>query len=172
MADEVFGFTLTPQLENGSPVYNNDATAKNPIGSKIRWKGNTYRYVKFDNGTSNVASAAKGAAHWKTLTPTTSPPVATVTSDQTDACFGVNGVAGIFLGVITDQYYGWIQVGGQAQVTAGAGTVEGDQLVGGTTDLQLERIASGSNLTNKLVGIVKEGSTSGGPTVLLVGMDW
>lgn len=67
--------------------------------------GNTYQYVKFDNGAGNVASVDGGAAYWKDKANWT------VTSDKTDNQFGAAipaGVAGVFLGVITDLRFTWV----------------------------------------------------------------
>jgi len=93
------------------------------VGSKC------YRLVKFDNGSGNVASAAKGVAHWKDRS------TFTVTSDVTDAESGNNGVAGIFLAAITDGYYCFVQIGGLAQFTTGGGVADGDLVVSKGTDL-------------------------------------
>lgn len=170
--DIYIGYSQTPQLPSngGAPDTANDATATNPLGIRCRWKGNTYRYVLFSNGTGDVASAAKGAAYWSALNPQT--PTYTVTSDESDSLFGINGAAGIFGGVVTDGYYTWIQCAGLRQVTATGAFVTGDKIIGSSTDLTFGRIALGSNNTDVVFGVVQSGSTSGGPTVLLQAMDW
>ncbi len=108
------------------------------LGAVVEDAGKVYRLVKFDNGTGNVASAAGGAAHWKTRASFI------VTSDQTDHESGVNGIAGGFLGVVTDLYYCFVQIGGlQAVITDGNAT-KGSCAVGTTTDLTFGNMADGA----------------------------
>lgn len=71
--------------------------------------GKIYKYVQFDNGAGNVASAANNLAYYKDST------MLVVTSDYSDA--NASQVAGVFLGVVTDQYYCWIQIGGVATLS-------------------------------------------------------
>lgn len=99
------------------------------LGMVIEDDNKVYRLVKFDNGTADVASAAKGVAHWKDRS------TYTVTSDCTDAEMVNNGVAGIFLGVLTDGYYGFVQIGGLASFTTGGGVSKGDAVVSKGVDL-------------------------------------
>jgi hypothetical protein len=110
------------------------------VGMVIQDADKCYRLVKFDNGTANVASAANGAAHWKDRS------TFTVTSDQTDAESTINGVAGIFLGVLTDSYYGFIQIGGLCSFTTGGSVTKGDLCIGTTTDLTLATQAAVNTL--------------------------
>jgi len=99
------------------------------LGMVIEVGNKVYRLVKFDNVTGNVASAAGGAAHWKTRASFI------VTSDQTDAEAGVAGVAGGFLGVVTDGNYCFVQIGGVQSVTTDGNADAGDIAVGTSTDL-------------------------------------
>lgn len=138
----------------GGIANTNDATAKNPLGTLYRYKGNMYRYVKFDNGSGNVASAAYGVAHWKTLSPSTG--VFTVTSDYTDAIGTINTIAGIFQCAVTDAYYTWIQVGGVALVTCNSSQVAGDIGIGSSSDLTFGRIAADATITSVPYGVAIE----------------
>jgi hypothetical protein len=154
--DGLFAFgnaeTVELPINTGAPDTANDASAKAPLGTLYRFKGNLYRYVKFDNGTNNVAAIAYGVAHWKTLTPASG--IFTVTSDYADALASINGVAGILGCVVTDAYYTWIQVGGVATVKCAASMVAGDKGIGDSgTNLQLARIAAGSSTTSIAFGI-------------------
>jgi len=99
------------------------------LGMVIEVGNKCYRLVKFDNGTGNVASAANGVAHWKDRS------TFTVTSDYTDAESTINGVAGVFLGVVTDGSYCFVQIGGLASFTTGGSVVKGDLCIGTSTDL-------------------------------------
>jgi hypothetical protein len=146
---------IPPDLSVGGGIANtNDATAKNPLGTLYRYKGNVYRYVKFDNGSGDVAALAGGPVHWKTLSPSTG--VFTVTSDYTDAAMNVNSVAGIILSVVTDLYHTWIQVGGVALAKSHASQVAGDIAIGASTDLVFGRIAADATITSVPFGVAIE----------------
>lgn len=174
MPGGIFGeISNTPEISTGNPATVNDATAKMPIGATFRHNGKKYRYVRFNNGTGNVAPVAGGPAWPHTITVPTSlvGPVFTVTADQTDSIMERSAV-GAFLGVPTDGNYCCIQIGGIAQCVVPGG-VEGDMVIGSATDNQFDRIAAGSNLTRPLMGIRMEGaSASGLSPVLLMNMDW
>jgi hypothetical protein len=133
MNSPLYGFTLTGQISPGTPLTVDDAVAagpRMPLGAKITWKGNVYRYVKFDNGTGNVAAVKGGPAYWKTLTPTATTPVWTVTSDASDGAYLAQGVAGIFVNVPTDLNFCFIQVAGVASIYAGATNAAGAMYFG------------------------------------------
>lgn len=132
----------------------NDATAKNPLGTLYRYKGNVYRYVKFNSGGHAVAALTGGPVHWKTLDP--SVGTFTVTSDYTDSFGTVNAVAGIILNVVTTLYYTWIQVCGVAMAKSHASQVAGDIAIGASTDLVFGRIAADGNLTSVPYGVAIE----------------
>lgn len=164
-----FGNLETVEIPQAGPQAANDATAKCPIGVLLRYKGNLYRYVKFDNGAA-VAAVVGGVAYWKTLTPTTG--VFTVTSDETDSVAGINGVAGVLGCVVTDLYYTWIQVGGIVSAKVAASTVAGDKMIGNATDLTFNRIAVGGAVTDVVFGVAHGAlnTTTGLATVLLQDM--
>lgn len=175
----IFGNNMIaqPEIDARGPEYQNDATARNPIGGKIRWNNKILRYVRFDNGTGNVTPSAGGPAWGKTITPAataTAQPIFTVTADQTDSVFGQTPVGAFlqFTTAPTDLYYIWIGIGGIHQCLVPA-AVEEDMVIGSSTDNQFGRIAAGSNLTRPMVGIRMEGSSSSGLSpVLLTNMDW
>lgn len=172
MAGERFGLeTQTVQISTGDPTTVNDELAQNPLGTVILFKGLKYRYVKFDNGAA-VASAANGAAHWKVLTPTTNPPVFTVTSDQTDAIATIQSVAGIFGGIVTDLFHCFIQISGPSSATVDTAVTVGDAIIGSTTDLEFGRSAEGVDVRGTLYGTALTTGTSGTATVLLQNLDW
>lgn len=123
------------------------------LGQVVEEAGKCYRLVQFDNGTGNVASAAGGVAHWKTRASFI------VTSDQTDAEASLNGVAGGFLGVQTDQYYCFIQMGGTQAVTTDTTQSAGTALIASTTDLTL--VATTTNTKgNQLIYAISYGTVS------------
>lgn len=136
-----------------------------PIGAQLgqvyEQDGKCYRLVQFDNGTGNVAAVVGGAAYWK------SKASYIVTSDATDAeAAAVNGVAGGFLDVLTDQYYGLIQIGGdQTGVSVAAGTAVGGQLSGSTTDMQLAKTDAGTASVNVVVATALTAVSGGTSTV-------
>ena len=173
MPNERFGLeTQTMQISTGDPASVNDELAQNQLGIVILHKGLKYRYVKFDNGAGNVASAAKGLAHWKVLTPTTNPPVFTVSSDQDDAIATIQSVAGVFGGIVTDGNFCFIQISGPAEVTCDTAVTVGDAVIGSTTDLEFGRIAEATDTRGTLYGTALTTGTSGTATVLLQNLDW
>jgi hypothetical protein len=171
-----YGGMQTSEVHNLGPAYQNDASPKNILGSVIRYNGAFWRYVKFDNGSGNVASAAGGVAHWKTLTfPSESVEgVFTVTSDYSDTIGGLNMVAGIFGGVVTDLYYTFVQISGKVTAKVADSTVAGDLCIGSGNDLIFGRIAANATVTNVVFGVAlsTKNTTTGTSTVLLQGMHW
>ena len=143
----------------------NDATAKNPLGTLYRYKGLLYRYVKFDNGSDNVAALAAGVVHWKTLSPGTG--VFTVTSDYSSGLGNINTVAGIIKCVVTDGYYTWIQVGGVASAKANASAVAGDIAIGGSSDLTFGYIAADATITSVPFGVHLSSYSGGYANIIL-----
>lgn len=173
MSKERYGTeSQTIQITTGDPNTVNDSTQQAPLGAVILWKGEKYRYVKFDNGTGNVASAAGGVAHWKTLTPASDPPVFTVTSDQDDALASLNSVAGIFGAVITDAFFCWLKITGRVTAKVAASTTKGDHLTGGSTDLTFARIAESAAITDTIYATALDSVTGGTATVFLKNLDW
>jgi hypothetical protein len=174
MAHNLYSFTLqTVEIATGSPeTVVNDATARNPVGAMVKWNGNVYRYVKFDNGSGNVASAAAGVLHWSALAPAADTPLYTATSDQTDALAGVNSVAGIAKGVVTDLYYTFIGVAGLHNATTSAATSAGMKVVGGTTDLTFDLLTAVGTTTYIPYGRVLVTSATTTSSVLLEGLIW
>ena len=103
--------------------------AKFPVWMVREEDGKRYRFVLFDNGTA-VASANGAVAYLKTHS------TGTVTSDYSDPT-PVGVPMGVFLGVVTDGYYCWIQTYGphSAVVTdTGDDITAGDVLVVSATD--------------------------------------
>lgn len=103
-----------------------------PLGTRREEDGNIYRYVRFDNGAGNVAAAAGAVCYRGITSVTTSGHFWRVTSDvsDVDAAFA----AGIFVSVIADAGYGWIQTKGyyatvKKQTGSGNGWVKGDVLL-------------------------------------------
>ena len=77
---------------------------KYPLGTRREEEGKVYRYVSMETGTGAVAAIAGNLAYhvdglWD------------VTMDVSDV--DRNLVAGVFLSVIADEGYGWIQTGGR-----------------------------------------------------------
>jgi len=146
----------------GDPSDFNVATL--PIGAQLgqiyEQDGKCYRLVKFSNGTGSVACVVGGAALWE------DKDNFLVTSDATDAEAGVNSVAGGFVDVLTDGYYGLIQIGGdQTGVKVDAGTAIADQLSGSATDLTLVHTDDGTASINLVVAIALTAVSGGTSTV-------
>lgn len=76
--------------------------------------GKGYRYYQFDNGAGNVAAVAGNFAYFYAPSGASAGATSVVTMDLSDsAAVG----AGVFQAVLTDQYYGWFQVSGDATLT-------------------------------------------------------
>lgn len=148
----------------------NDEFAIMRPGDQVRDVVNrkNYQYVQFDNGAGNVASAASALAYWKTI------GTFIVTSDLTDApsatgANDANYVAGVFTGVVTDQYYTFIQTGGRVtalKTDAGDDIVEGDILIADpTTDGTVDSVAAGTAPTHRVVGFAYTADIDANDTV-------
>lgn len=136
-----------------------------PIGAQLgqifEQDGKCYRLVKFSNGTGNVACVVGGAAYWEDKS------AWLVTSDITDQEASANSGAGGFVDVLTDGYYGLIQIGGdQTGVKVDAGTGIGEQLTAaGSTDMELVSVAVGTAAANLPVAIALTAADAGTATV-------
>lgn len=126
------------------------------LGMVVEDNGKVYRLVKHDDGAGNVATTAKFVAHWKTRASFV------VSSDQSDAQAGINGVAGGYLGVITDGRYCFIQMGGVQDVLVQAATAAGDTMIGSTTDGTLNRMPNANATYDGLPVAVAYTAISGG----------
>lgn len=170
----IYGEVSLVQIPTGGVSTINDSTAKMPIGAKFRWNNGIYRYVKHSTGTGTIAALAGAPAYAKSITPAataTAIPVFTVTPDASDSTWGKLPV-GVYLGVPTNANFCCIQIGGIAQCAV-VGAIEGDVLVGGTTDQAFEKISEGSNLTQVPVGKVTEAASAAAvSTAVLMNMDW
>ncbi len=176
MTDGLFTYGTLETVEvpgsGASPKTANDATAKAPLGVLYRHKGNVYRYVKFDNGTDNVAAAANKVAYWLALDPEAG--TFTVTCDVSSAIgAGKNLVAGVLGAVVTDAYYTWIQVGGVTDAVLVASVVAGDKLIYGA-DGAFARNAAGTDLPDVVFAVALEtvDPTSLVGSVLLQNLIW
>lgn len=150
-----FGTLETVEIPGaGLPHATNDATAKAPLGVLLKYKGNLFRYVKHDPGTA-VATAAGAPAYWRTLNPLTG--VYTVSSDYTDSIAGINGVAGVYGGVVTALYYTWLQVGGvalQCKFKDGSVALGAKAMGYASADVQFDYVTVATAATGNVYGIV------------------
>lgn len=164
----------TPQVNASGPAFNNDLTAVNPIGGKMRWGNQVWRYVQVY--APSVVPVAGGPAYAQTMTPATSTavPVLKASAHQADSIMGLMpiGVWGQFTTAPTTLYYTWIIVAGIAQIVStlilGAGMVIGISAADGTWGY----VADGTNLTTTVAGRVCGTSSGGLINVLLENMDW
>lgn len=98
------------------------------LGMIIELGSKCYRLVKFDNGAGNVASVAGNAAHWMDRS------AFKVTMDKSSGEMASNGIAGGFLGVVTDGNYCFIQIGGLQTLKTDGNADAGEILCGDTAD--------------------------------------
>lgn len=95
------------------------------LGMVVEDSGKVYRLVRHHEGAGAVATVAGGRAVWKTRASFV------VSMDITDAeAGGVNDVAGAYLGVVTHNYYCFVQIGG-LQTLQGDGSVAAGEMVSG-----------------------------------------
>lgn len=116
-----------------TPLTTNDASDKEGVGT-IRFEGNkVYKYVKYDDGAA-VAAVAGNACYYLAAG---GAQDSVVTSDVSAS---VNIGAGILQSVLTDQYYGWVQIKGPAvMASALSAGADGNALTAvGTTDGKLD----------------------------------
>jgi hypothetical protein len=132
---------------------------KFPLHQYREEDGKGYRFVKFDNGSGNVASAANGVAYWLGTT------VGTVTMDVSDA--DVNSVAGVFQAVIADAGYGWIQTRGLCTVaTNGDDNIAAYDAIIGVGDGTCDSVAQDTAPTNKVLGWAHAADSDSANTVV------
>lgn len=105
---------------------NGQYTLAGLLGAVVEDHGKVYRLVQHSEAT--VASAAGTPAYWLVRASNT------VTSDESDGESGINGVAGGYLGVVTNQYYCWLQMGGLQSIVTDGNAVPGSACIGSTTD--------------------------------------
>lgn len=112
-----------------------------PLGMYREEDGKGYRFVRFDNGSGNVAAVAGNLCYLLT------PASWVVTSDESDA----TGMPfGVFGSVVTDSYYCWVQTHGAVTLnTDGADDiVKGDALIAKAADGTVTRpTIAGANPT-------------------------
>lgn len=141
----------SPQIKAGTLVTRVDSE-----GSKV------YQYVKFDNGTGNVASAA-GQVMYYVVGSTADD--STVTNDVSDT--DINHVAGVAMSAPADTeyfyilkqgYYATVKTNGDDDIAAG------DALIG-AGDGTCNSVAQDTAPTNKLLGWATAADSDSGNTV-------
>lgn len=145
----VSSFSGYMTVASGDITSTGDSSPKANLGALAMVNGNVYQYVKFDNGTA-VAAAAGGLLYWLPSYVDTF----VVTSDESDAS-SIDMVAGIATAVYTDTYYVWILKKGYysaIKTNADDDIAAGDKLIGSTTDLCCNSVASGTASTYRVFG--------------------
>lgn len=141
----------------------NDASAKELVGV-IRWEYDTtyglraYRYMQAASDTTVAnGTALRYSDAYKF----------TASSDCDDA--GINQVAGVGIGVITAEYYGWVQVYGYhpAVLTdAGDDIADGDYVIlHASTDGVCDRTAGGTAAVSVPLGVAVAADSDANDTV-------
>ena len=129
----------------------NDSTAQEEVGiERTEWSSadscfKTYKYVQAASDTTVANGTALAYVDTKGKK---------VTSDISDA--DVNQPAGVGIGAITANYYGWILIRGyhSAIKTNGDDDIsDGDSLVLCSTDGTVDSVASGTAPTSKIIGV-------------------
>lgn len=152
-ADNPIAYEYSPEL-----FTNNDVLPLNKPGTRLRIKGKEYVYAQLVT-TATVPSV--GAPAYLVSQASGVFKVSALYSEGQGGT--INDVVGVFGNVITNGYYGWIQVSGDfvgLLDTAGTAVV-GDVIIGKTTANQTAIVTLGSSITNKTIGYVYV-ATSGG----------
>lgn len=129
-----------------------------------------YKYVRFNNGSGNVASATNMVVY-ELLSADVDGTV--VTNDVSDS--DINHVAGVMPLAMTDLYYGWMQVVGYNSAIRTNGDDDiaaADALIGGG-DGTCNSVAQDTAPTNKVLGFAVAADVDGSNTVagkITVGM--
>ena len=140
MSNPTYGLTWKTKLTD------NSATAQEQLGI-IRYELDStnglkkYKYVQAADDTTVANGTALGYL-------TTDTARLTVSSDQTD--FLYNNPAGVGIGAITAEYYGWVQIGGyhSAIKTNGDDDIAADaSLILTSTDGTVDSVAAGTAST-------------------------
>ena len=99
----------------GVTLTSNDETAQFALGTVYTASDSKkYKYVQFNNGAGDVAAVAGNVVYYYAVSGTSAGQVDIVTMDITDS----GGVgAGVLQTVLTDLYYGWVQIKGPATLT-------------------------------------------------------
>jgi len=125
--------------------------------------GRKYQYVQFDNGSGNIAAVAGAPCAYA---PDATDNECVVTSDLSD---GGSIAIGCFLSVLTDTYYGWIQIAGfvkDVPVSGNQAEAAAGDALHGNTDATWSYTAVGSGHV-KATAI--EASVSGVGNIMLIG---
>jgi len=131
----------------------NSATPLHSVGESVEVVTSTglkrYKYIKFNDGSGNVAAAAGNICYYFDGTDFDGY---TVTSDVSDT--DKNLVAGVLQAVLTDTYYGWIQTWGYYATvkTNGDDDIAAGDAIIGEGDGTVNSTAQDTAPTNRVVG--------------------
>lgn len=132
-------------------------SSQGQLGQIIEDSGNLYRLVQRVNTTADVTTSAGFVGHFVDDTRQI------VSSDYDDAAYGINSVAGAFLGAVTNNNYCFIQIGGvQSGCLVAASTAAGDNMIGSSTDGTFGRVAVGAATVQSVVFAIALTAVSGG----------
>lgn len=160
------GTNTSAPIIYGDLVTDTATTPKYALWTKRVEDGKAYRYVQFDNGAGNVASVDGKLAYFQTTGYTSGVPDVTMDVSDTDR----NHVCGVFVSVIADASYGWIQTGGQDTVTTNGDddVALGDAIIASAAgDGTADSTAQDTAPTNKVVGWALADDVNGSDTVLV-----
>lgn len=146
----------------------NDSAAREELGIVRQTYDTTngyreFKYIQFDNGTGNLTSVANQVVY----SVVASFAGAKVTNDVSDS--GINFIAGITPVALTDTYYGWMQIRGQATVNTNGDDdiAAGDALIGtSAADGVCNSVAANTAPTNKVLGWALAADVDAANTVL------
>lgn len=101
----IAGVTLT--ANDSTPMFTPGLVVEMQTGKK-------YKYVQYNQGAGAVAAVAGNVCYYYAPSGASAGATTVVTSDLSDSA---NVGAGVLQAVLTNGYYGWIQVTGTATIT-------------------------------------------------------
>jgi len=135
------------------------ATAVHTPGYRVTSDdGRVWQYVLF--ASSGVAAVAGAPAAWAQTTTNMA-----VTADLSDAGTAGGGIAGCFMSVLTDTYYGWIQTKGQVVDAPMSTAVSAGDNLYAVTDATWD---TANELSHIVRAIALEDDTGGYGTIMLL----
>ena len=126
--------------EIGIDLSANDATAKFKLGT-VFWDNSdgpskAFKYIQYNAGAGSVAAVAGNVAFYYGASGVSAGATSIVTADATDS---VGVAAGVLQAAITDDYYGWVQIKGEATLTTALTSgADGNARTAGSADSTLK----------------------------------
>lgn len=137
--------------------------ARYPLGMVRHEDGKEYGYVKYDNGTANLAAIVGNICYLINATDHT------VTMDVSDA--DRNQVYGVFTSIPADAGFAWVQAYGpnaDVKTDGGDDIADGDFIIAAAGDGVVDRMIAGTAPTHRVVGVATADDSATGVAAFLL----